>query len=166
MSNRELYVDRQSVPFIVVPMSLLVSGFHGNADAVMMAFILLSLFLLETGGPVESQAQRSGMAMNIKIVPVIFVPAVCLFLGTLHKQAQMLRAAPVSIGRMLQESKAVRERVFGYSTHNGFWGSFLQTAKNRLQFLGAAIVVFILGSITMPLSPGSFQTISRMMISD
>ena len=130
------------------PISLLVSGFHGNADAVMMAFVLLSLFLLETGRPVWAAGAALGMAMNIKIVPVIFVPAICLFLGTLNKQAQVLAGtAAVSIGGRLQESNLVRERVFGYSAHYGMWGSFLQAAKDRLQFLGAAVVVFILGSI-------------------
>jgi hypothetical protein len=130
------------------PISLLVSGFHGNADAVMMAFVLLSLFLLETGRPVWAAGAALGMAMNIKIVPVIFVPAICLLLGTLNKQAQMLAgAAAVSNRGTPQESQLVRERVFGYSAHYGIWSSFLQAAKAPLQFLGAAVLVFILGSI-------------------
>jgi hypothetical protein len=71
-----------------------------------------------------------------------------LFLGTLNKETQMLMGAAVISNRgSLQKSQLVWEGVLGHSGRYRIWSSFLQAAKVRLQFLGAAAFVFILGSI-------------------
>jgi len=57
------------------PVSIMVSGFHGNTDPVMICLVLLSIYLVESGRPAWLCGAIFGMAMWIKIVPVIFLPA-------------------------------------------------------------------------------------------
>src|SRR5262249_15968953 len=54
------------------PASILVSGFHGNNDPVMIFFLLLSLVLLERPAPDWLAGAALGMAVNMKVVPLAF----------------------------------------------------------------------------------------------
>jgi hypothetical protein len=67
--------------FALCPTSILISGFHGNTDPVMIFFVLLSIYFIERVGSVWLAGLAFGMALNIKIVPIILIPAIFFYLG-------------------------------------------------------------------------------------
>jgi hypothetical protein len=67
-------------PFLLLviaacPISIFISGFHGNTDPIMVVFLLLSVYSIETGRSSALAGLSMGLALSIKVVPVIFVPA-------------------------------------------------------------------------------------------
>lgn len=53
------------------PISILISGFHGNTDPIMTVFVVAAIYYMETGRE-KSAALCFGLALCIKIVPLIF----------------------------------------------------------------------------------------------
>ena len=108
------------------PVSVLISGFHGNTDPIMVAFLLLSLYLLATERPAWLAGAALGMAISIKIVPVIFTPAIFLFLRGRKRVEVLGGAAGVfiigSLPMIAQDPLLIWSRVFGYSPQTGIWG--------------------------------------------
>jgi hypothetical protein len=124
---------RRRIPFhpaalllaVASPVSLMVSGFHGNTDPIMVALLLLSLYLLETG-PAWLAGAALGMAVNIKIVPLLFAPAIFLFLRG-KKRVEFAGGAAAmfvvcSLPVLAQDPTLVWKHVFGYSPQSGMWG--------------------------------------------
>ena len=58
----------------------MVAGFHGNTDPIMVSLLLLSVYLVETGRGEWLAGAAFGMAMNIKILPLLLAPAALLSL--------------------------------------------------------------------------------------
>ncbi|MCA1565586.1 MAG: hypothetical protein LC803_08100 [Acidobacteria bacterium] len=80
---RERHVPRKGdVPLLLIafalsPVAIIISGFHGNTDPVMIFFVLLSAYLLEMreSAGVRLAAIAFGLALNFKVAPLIFAPA-------------------------------------------------------------------------------------------
>lgn len=109
------------------PPSILISGFHGNTDPVMICFVLLSVYLLDRRGWVWAAGIAFGMSMNIKVVPIIFIPVLLLYLPTFRQQAifSLCAAATFAVGSvpyLFQEPEFIVRRVFGYDSLYGLWG--------------------------------------------
>lgn len=62
----------------VSPILIIVSGFHGNTDPVFVMFSLLSLFLLATQRSAVLAGVSTGVAISIKIVPIVTIPLLLL----------------------------------------------------------------------------------------
>jgi mannosyltransferase PIG-M len=126
LSRSRIPFDRAAL-FMVAgsPVSLLVSGFHCNTDPIMVAFLLLSLYLLGTGR-IWAAGAALGMAVNIKIVPVVFTPAMSLFLRGRRRIEFLAGAAIVfavgSLPMIAQDPMLILDRVFGYTPQSGMWG--------------------------------------------
>jgi hypothetical protein len=109
------------------PVSVMISGFHGNNDPVMIFFVLLSVVLLERPGPAWLAGVAMGMGVNLKVVPLVFWPAVFLWLPTWRKRIEYFGAAIAVIvlasAPVLFEAPAlVARKVLGYSSLYGQWG--------------------------------------------
>jgi len=107
------------------PVSLMISGFHGNTDPIMIALLLLSIFWLETG-PAMLAGAALGMAANIKIVPLLFAPALFFSLRGRKKiefaAGGLLMFAAGSMPTIVENPALVARNVFGYSPQSGIWG--------------------------------------------
>lgn len=57
---------------ILCPTAIVISGYHGNTDPVMIFFVLLSLYLIETDRPIVLAGLAFGLALCIKVVPACF----------------------------------------------------------------------------------------------
>ena len=109
------------------PVSILVSGFHGNTDPIMVFFTLLSIYLIDSGRFGWVAGAMLGMAMNIKVVPAIFLPAILLYLTTSRQRIEFTLSAAVvflagSTPYLMQDPMLVIHSVFGYRPVSGSWG--------------------------------------------
>jgi hypothetical protein len=111
----------------LAPVSIFVSGFHGNTDPVMIFFVVLSVALLERSQAAWLAGAAMGLALDVKIVPLVFWPTIFLWLPEGRKRAEYFGAALfvalASWSPVLLDSPAlVARRVFGYSSSYGHWG--------------------------------------------
>lgn len=58
----------------VSPILIVVSGFHGNTDPVFVMFTLLAVYLILVRGWVGLAGAAYGLALSVKIVPVVVAP--------------------------------------------------------------------------------------------
>jgi len=109
------------------PVSVMVSGFHGNTDPVMVFLLLSSVYLIESGRPVWLAGAVFGLSMSVKVVPIIFVPVFLLYLPSMWKRTEfVLCAGGIFVAGFLpylaQDPALIIHRVFGYSGTLGPWG--------------------------------------------
>jgi hypothetical protein len=109
------------------PASIMISGFHGNTDAEMMFFVLLSVYLIERPASAWIAGAALGMSLNFKVVPLVFVPAIVLYLPSARKRIAYLVAAGVivtlgSVPYVLQDPVYIARRILGYRSIYGHWG--------------------------------------------
>lgn len=109
------------------PVSVMVSGFHGNNDSVMIFFLLASILLLERAHPVWLAGIAMGMAINMKVVPLAFWPAFLLWLPGWRKRFEYFGAAiavvvVASSPILFQEPALLARKVLGYPSSYGLWG--------------------------------------------
>jgi 4-amino-4-deoxy-L-arabinose transferase-like glycosyltransferase len=62
------------------PVLFVVSGFHGNTDPVFVMFALLSVYLLVVPGRALAAGVAFGLAVSIKLVPVVLGPVLLVVL--------------------------------------------------------------------------------------
>ena len=108
------------------PVSIMVSGYHGNTDPLMIFLTLLAIYLIERGERWWLAGLAFGMALNIKVAPLIFAPAICFYLPGMRARAQYFGAAAAafilgSLPYILLDPSILRN-VFGYSSLYGQWG--------------------------------------------
>ncbi|HKP72268.1 MAG TPA: glycosyltransferase family 39 protein [Pyrinomonadaceae bacterium] len=110
------------------PVSIIISGFHGNTDPVMVFFVLLSVYLLEAR---EERfwlaALAFGMALNIKVAPLVYAPALWFYLPRLRRRVWFFAVAAIvflvgSLPYILLDPVVIARRVFGYGSIYGAWG--------------------------------------------
>ena len=110
--------------YLLAPATIVISGYHGNTDTVMIFLVLLAALLISTpwlAGLVF------GMALNIKIVPIIFLFIFVLkcegprkklwFLGM-----TLLVVFVASLPFLFQDPLAIVKGVLGYRGFTGRWG--------------------------------------------
>ncbi len=113
--------------FLFAPVSVWVSGFHGNTDPIMMMFVLLAIWWATQNRAPWLVGIAFGMSLNIKVVPLIFVPAFLMFLPGARARIEYSMAAAAmffcgGLPYLLQEPLYILQRVFGYGGLYGVWG--------------------------------------------
>ena len=121
--------------FAASPVAILISGFHGNTDPITMFFVLLSIRLAGSQRPALAGVAL-GMAMNVKIVPLLLAPAALLSLPGRRGKLQFLGGAiAVFLAGSLQILVVAPElmitNVFGYGSQSGLWGLSLLALASR-----------------------------------
>lgn len=109
------------------PVSLIISGYHGNTDSLMIFLALLSLFLVEGGRRVAAAGVFFGLALGLKIVPLVFAPAVWFYLNGTRPRLRFFGAAAAAVAvtslpYILIEPLTIARAVFGYGSLYGAWG--------------------------------------------
>ncbi|MDB6150648.1 MAG: rane protein [Chthoniobacter sp.] len=114
------------VLFAASPVSLIVSGFHGNVDPVMIALLFFSGIAAVQRRPVWC-GLLFGLACNVKIVPIMFAPLLGFFWLSQGRvfhfalpAAALLLAG--SIAPLLACPREYLHNVFGYGSFWGVWG--------------------------------------------
>jgi len=130
------------------PASVLISGFHGQNDSVMIFFLLLSTYLVEKGRPATGGV-AFGLAMCVKVVPVIAVPALFFYQLARRRWIVFFAAAGAVVLAawapfLLRGPRAVLTDLFGYSSILGTWGlTYLALQLHSVSRVGTWLCVAI-----------------------
>jgi hypothetical protein len=104
------------------PVLFVISGYHGNTDPLFVMLSLLAFYLLADRARPMSGGVAIGLAVGIKIVPVVVIPTL-LVIVVMQGRRQLLRfAAGLSLTvavtwlpALIGQGQAVREHVLGYA---------------------------------------------------
>jgi tetratricopeptide (TPR) repeat protein len=147
------------------PALVLVSGFHGNTDSIIMCLLLLSVCWTERAGRDVLSGAALGLALCIKIVPLVVVPALLLYRVEWGRRLRFVLGAAGVVGVawvpwMLPDASRALAQVFGYRGQYGHWGvSWL--AAHLLP--GAAGLNAVLRSAGFPLLAAGVLALSVRM---
>ena len=92
----------------LTPVLIWISGFHGDTDPVFVFLVLLSVYLLGCRRRVVLAGVALGLALNVKLVPVIALPAFFVALPSGRARVRFFGA----LGAMV---------LLGYGYHLCFW---------------------------------------------
>jgi hypothetical protein len=116
----------------ISPVLILVSGFHGNTDPVVMFFVLLSVWVTQDGigrGDAVDWASGAafGAAMCIKVLPVIVLPVLLFWRPGLRRRAIFLCSAALVVAvcwspYLFRDPGPIYRQVMGYQSIYGHWG--------------------------------------------
>jgi hypothetical protein len=109
------------------PVSMMVSGFHVNTDPLMVFFLTLSIFLIDADRPHWIAGIAFGLAMCVKVVPIVFVPVFFLFLPDMRRRSEFLLSAGAvfvlaGMPYLLDAPGLIVNRTFGYTPQGQYWG--------------------------------------------
>ena len=95
----------------------------------MIALVLLSVYWLETRRALWMTGAAMGMALSIKIVPVIFIPAVLLYLPGMRQRWRYLATVAAVFGLaslpyLVQRSDPDRQDLAELQQYARFMGIF------------------------------------------
>ena len=112
--------------FAVSPVSLMVSGFHGNTDSVMVMFLVCAAFMCLRGRPMLC-ALFFAMSCQVKIIALLLIPAVTFYWLARGKTLRfVVPFAAVSVvlwaEPLLKCSGWLFKNVFAYGSYWGIWG--------------------------------------------
>jgi hypothetical protein len=133
------------------PPSILISGFHGNTDPLMIMFVVLTVWLLTTSRPIWVAAVAFGGALSIKVVPIFLIPVFVFYIPRMRQRTLFGIIAGATwlvagLPYVLQSPALIASQVFGYGSLYGDWGWSL-----LLRMLGtaspAAATLYVLGGI-------------------
>ena len=118
------------------PVSVVIAGFHGNTDPVMIAFVLLSTYCIAAGRSTWAAGAAMGMALNIKIVPLIFIPAVLLYLPAMRERLRYVASLGGvfllgSLPYLVQNPLLIAKTMLSYNSKSGLWGLSLLSILTR-----------------------------------
>lgn len=118
---------RGLVMLAIAPAGILMSGFHGNTDGIMIFFVMLCVYLLDRGRSGSWAGVAYAMALSIKVVPVILAPAILLYLGTTRRRLRFAAEATVtfllcSSPFIFQTPHQIAANILSYRGLYGMWG--------------------------------------------
>jgi len=149
--------------FALCPASIMISGFHGNSDPVMISLVILSIYIIEIKRTVWLAAIVFGLALSIKVVPLIFLPAFMLYLPTLRQKSIFISCVTTvfltgSLPYVVQDPGIIAAKVFGYGSYYGVWGwprllySILGPSVDSSHPTGSHMVANRMGKVLLLLS--------------
>jgi len=114
--------------FAASPVSLIISGFHGNTDPIMVVFVFFAMIAVLDDRPILSGAFLA-LAFNIKIVPLFLLPAFTFYWWARSPRSMLRFAATAAAGFLLGAAIPLLEcpgaylhNVLGYGSVWGVWG--------------------------------------------
>jgi len=112
--------------FALSPVSLMVSGFHGNTDPVMVLLLVCAVWMC-----LRNQAALCGLffalSCQIKIVPLLLLPAFVFFWLSQHRSRGFLITGGLTtvilwIQPLLNFPVVFAKNVLAYGSYWGIWG--------------------------------------------
>lgn len=138
------------VLFALSPLSIMVSGFHGNTDPVMVMLLAFSVYYCLRNQPAFCGLFLA-LSSQVKIIPLLFLPIILCF--WIQRRALFRFAIPFAAASatlwsepLLKFPLLFAKNVFSYSSYWGIWGiSYLLRLTGRPEF--NRVSFFDLGSV-------------------
>jgi len=112
--------------FTLSPVSLMVSGFHGNTDPVMVMFLVIAAYMCLRERPILSGIFFA-LSIQIKVVPLLLLPIIFFF--WLNRRVALRFAMPFLLLTLLMWSQPLIMfprlfvgNVLAYGSYWGNWG--------------------------------------------
>jgi Dolichyl-phosphate-mannose-protein mannosyltransferase len=104
------------------PVLFIISGFHGNTDPIFAMLVLLGIYLLADRSWPTLAGVTIGLAIGVKVVPVVVIPALLVFAFIKGRSVALRFAAGFTASflitwgpAMLEQRVAVDRDVLGYA---------------------------------------------------
>jgi Gpi18-like mannosyltransferase len=112
--------------FALSPVSLMVSGFHGNTDSVMVLFFVCAVWMCLQTRPLLA-GLFFALGCQIKILPLLFLPAFVFFWLSQGKIREFLIPAMTTMALLWLEPLLTfptlfAKNVLAYGSYWGMWG--------------------------------------------
>jgi hypothetical protein len=112
--------------FALSPVSLMVSGFHGNTDPVMVLLLVCAVWMCLRNQPVFA-GLFFALSCQIKIVPLLFLPAFALFWFSQNQSRSFLISGAITTCLLWSEPLLhfpilFAKNVLAYGSYWGIWG--------------------------------------------
>ncbi len=111
---------------ILSPVTILVAGFHGNTDPLMIFFVILAACLADAGYSPWLAGLSLGMAVNIKLPAILAAPALFFWMPRAKRSALATAASATfligSLPWIVTAPQLIAVRVFAYRGLTGMWG--------------------------------------------
>ncbi len=126
---------------VLAPISIMVSGFHGNTDPVLMFFLLIAIDRLSlelSNFNLIAAGLAFGMAISIKMVPLMYLPAIFFYLPDNKKRIKFLLYAfatffTLALPYLAEDPKLILVKILNYHSLYGYWGiSFIFKATHNI----------------------------------
>ncbi|MDX1978908.1 MAG: hypothetical protein SFV51_01470 [Bryobacteraceae bacterium] len=125
---RRMLGERAAVWMLAAaPAAILVSGFHGNSDPIMISFAVLAVYLLQHRGWAAWSGAALAAACCIKVWPLVLTPVFLLNAGTMKRRLAFCASAAatglaLSMPWLLEAPRLIPERMFNYASWPYGWG--------------------------------------------
>src|SRR5437773_138401 len=112
--------------FALSPVSLMVSGFHGNTDPVMVLLLVCAVWMCLRNQPVLA-GLFFALSCQIKIVPLLFLPAFVFFWLSQSRSRGFLMSGAITTCLLWSEPllhfpTLFAKNVLAYGSYWGIWG--------------------------------------------
>jgi hypothetical protein len=112
--------------FAMSPVSLMVSGFHGNTDSVMILFLVCTVWMCLRNQPALA-GLFFALGCQVKIVPLLFLPAFAFHWWSQRKIVSFLVAGALTTSVLWSEPLLYfpvlfAKNVLAYGSYWGLWG--------------------------------------------
>ena len=112
--------------FAISPVSLMVSGFHGNTDSVMVFFLICAVWMCLRNHP-GFAGLFFALSCQVKIAPLLLLPAFVLFWWSQNRGRNFLVAGAVTTCVMWAQPLftfpiVFAKNVLAYGSYWGMWG--------------------------------------------
>lgn len=111
----------------LAPAAIMISGFHGNTDPIMISFVVIAVYLLEKRDSPWLAGAAFGLACSIKVWPLVLAPAFLLSKDPFRRRAGFVAAALMTALALALPWHAagltlMAQRVFRYGSLPWWWG--------------------------------------------
>ncbi|MEP6653746.1 MAG: hypothetical protein ABJA82_10325 [Myxococcales bacterium] len=111
--------------FALNPTSLLISGYHGNTDAMCAVFSLMAAFFIDAGQPLAAGLALAA-AINVKLIAVLLIPVLLSFTRSWKGVGRFSGALAIGALPFLPfvfgHWPGFRAHVLSYNSTPGYWG--------------------------------------------
>jgi len=127
------------VVFALSPLSIMVSGYHGNTDSVMVMLLLLSIYFCTRNQPALA-GLFFALSAQVKVIPLLFFPILLFF--WVERQLLLRFVVPLAVVSAVLWSEPLlkfplifAKNVISYGSTWGIWGfSYLLRLTGRPEF--------------------------------
>jgi hypothetical protein len=119
-------ITRQLALLAISPTLIFISGFHGNNDPLNILLLVLAVYFATEDSFLLAGA-AFGMSLNVKVWPLVLVPAFFFYPDGWRRRIQFFAATGMvffvgSLPFILQDPRIILTRILGYGSYPGQWG--------------------------------------------